>query len=237
MQLITDSTFLDGPRHGGQIFENLTLENCTFDSWAGLTPDWHNPDPSLRPTIRNVILRKTNAYNAYLEGAILEDITVDSTKAGRSPLFLRGNVYNRVSLQGRIGHLEIRGKMFPPTQFSADTQEQIIKTWDDANLAYYESVDWALDIRKASFGSLSISGVPTRLIKRNPENTAVITREHALNPIWRDLPYKWGACKVTISWFLDDGYDDVLLIACLRSKRYQDDLEDIQMLRNAGVAE
>jgi hypothetical protein len=237
MRLITEKVFLDGLWHGRQMFENLTFENCTFDSWAGLMPDWDNPDPRLRPTVRNVVLRNTAAYNAYLDGAILENITVDTTKAGKAPLFLRGNVYNRVSLEGRIGYMEIRGKMFPPTQFSAEWQAEIIKIWDDANQAYYEHVDWALDIRKASYGSLSITGVPTKLIKRHAENTAVVTRARALNPVWRDLPYKWGVQKVAISWFLDDGYDDVLLIACPRSKRFKDDLEDIRMLRDAGIAE
>lgn len=237
MQLIRDCVILDGPRHDRQLITDCVLENCTFDSWAGLTPNWSNPDPILRPTIRNVTLRNTNAYSGYLQGAVIEDVTVDTTKAGKSPIFLRGNAYRHVVLKGRIGPTEIRGKIFPSLDLSQEHQDRIKADWDRANAAYYESVDWALDISQASYGSLSISGVPAKLIRRNPENTAVVTRQSALAGQWRNLPYKRGLFHVVISSLIDDGYDDTLLIACPRSRRFEDDLEDLQMLRDAGVAE
>jgi hypothetical protein len=40
-----------------------------------------------------------------------------------------------------------------------------------------------------------------------------------------------------ISDLLRDGYEDALLIACPRSKNYKDQLEDLQTLRDMGVAE
>jgi hypothetical protein len=237
MELIRDREFLDGPWHNRQLIADYVLENCTFDSWAGLTPNWSNPDPSLRPTIRNVTLRNTNAYSAYLEGVIIEDVTVDTTKAGKAPLFLRGNAYRHVTLKGRIGRTEIRGKMFPSLDLPKEDQDRIKTEWDRANAAYYETVDWALDITQATYGSLSISGVPAKLIRRNPENTAVVTRDRALGGQWRNLPSGSGLFNVVISWFIDDGYDDVVLIACPRSKRFKDDLDDLQLLRESGVAE
>jgi len=237
MQLIRDFLFDKGPWHNRQIIEDYILENCTFDSSAKLIPIASNPDPSLRPTIRNIILRKTKAYSAYLAGAIIEDVTVDTTTAGKAPLFLRGNAYRHVTLKGRIGHLEIRGKMFPSLDLPVEVQERIKTEWDKANLEYYKTVDWALDITQANYGSLSISGVPASLIRRKSENTAVVTRKQAINGQWRDLQLKHGLFKIVISWFIDDGYDDVVLIACPRSKRYLDDLEDLRILRDAGVAE
>jgi hypothetical protein len=237
MQLIRDRVFHDGVRHNRQVIVDFLLEHCTFDGWAGLWPNWSNADPSLRPTIRNVILRNINAYSAHLEGAIIEDVMVDTTKAGKAPLFLRGNAYRHVTMKGRIGHTEIRGKMFPSLDLPKEDQERIKGEWDKANAAYYKTVDWALDIRQASYGSLSISGVPAKLILRNPDNTAVVTRERAIAGQWRDLPSKRGLFKLVISWIIDDGYDDVLLIACPRSKRYKDDLEDLKILRDSGVAE
>jgi hypothetical protein len=186
--------------------------------------------------IRNITLRKTNAYDTNLQGANVEDVTVETTKAGKAPLFLRGNAYRHVVLTGRIGPVEIRGKVFPPLALSDNEQERIMTEWDKANAAYYQNVDWALDITQASDASLSISGVPAMLIRRNPENTAVVTRERALGWKWQETPFNRGLFGEVIYALLRDGYDDVVLIVCPRSKRYQDDLEDLQTLRDAGVA-
>jgi hypothetical protein len=217
METIRESMFKHGLQHNRQVLSDYILESCTFDGWAGLRPSWEEYDPNLRPTIRNVILRNTNAYSAYLDGAIVEDVTVDTTKAGKNPLFLRGNVYRHVVLKGRIGPIQIRGKIFPPTDWPEHFRKQSEVAWDNANSAYYKTVDWALDITEATYGSLHIDGVPAGLIRRNPENTAIVTRARALPGKWRELEYKHGAFETTLSWFLDDGYDDVLLIACPRS--------------------
>lgn len=236
MQGLHDCTFYDGPRHNRQVIADLSLENCTFEGWAGLMPDWSNPDPALRPTLRNITLRNTNAYSAFLAGAIIEDVNVHTTKAGKGPLFLRGNAYRHVTLTGRIGRTEIRGKMFPSLNLRNSDQERIIGEWDKANAIFYQTVDWALDITHASYGSLTISGIPARLIRRNPENTAGVSREQAIAGKWRDLPYKRGVFKIVISWLLNDGYEDVLLIACPESKRFKDDLADLHLLREARIA-
>jgi hypothetical protein len=237
MRVIRDRVFDDGLDHDRQVIANYTLENCTFDGSAGLSPNWENADPSLRPTIRNITLRNTNAYASGLQGAIVEDVTVENTKAGKAPVFFRGNVYRHVLLKGRITPIEIRGKVFPPFLFlSDDEQERIMAEWDKANAAYYQNVDWALDITQASYASLTIDGVPAKLIRRNPENTAVVTRERALAWDWRKTPFSHGLFGVVLYSLLRNGYDDVVLIACPRSKNYNDDLEDLQMLRDAGVA-
>lgn len=234
MELIAGRTF-DAPHyHDGQLITDVRLDGCTVDG-ATLRPDWANPDPLRRPTIRNVILRDTRAYHAYLEGAIVEDVTIENTKAGKAPLFLRGNAYRHVTLKGRIAPLEIRGKVFPGYS-RPEVETRVTSLWDQANAAYYATVDWAIDITEATYGSLSISGVPTKLIRRNPQNTAVVTRQTALQGKWKELSMKRGVFNVVISWFLDEGYEDVLLIACPKSKRYQDDLADLAILREAGVA-
>jgi hypothetical protein len=234
MRVIRNQVFTKGFRHNRQVIQNLRLEGCTFDGSAGFMPDWKRPDPKKRATIRNVTLKDMNALSAFLQGAIVEDVTVDTTKAGKHPLFLRGNVYKHVTLLGRIGFLEIRGKIGPPDGWPEEDQRRVNEEWDRANAEYYKGVDWAIDIRGASFGSLSISGVPTRLIRRDRKTTAVVTRKRALERKWQEIPL--GAFYFNISWFLDDGYDDVVLIACPRSKNYAGDLEDLAALRKIGVA-
>ena len=67
--------------------------------------------------------------------------------------------------------------MFPPLGLSKDEQRRIEAEWDEANAAYYKTVDWALDITEARYAALAISGVPAKLIRRNPEKTGVVTRE------------------------------------------------------------
>jgi hypothetical protein len=234
MEVIVDQTF-DAPHyHNRQLIADLRLERCTFNG-AGMTPEWAKPDPLRRPTFRNVYLRDVRADHAHLEGAIIEDVTVENMKAGKSPLFLRGNAYRHVTFRGRIAPLEIRGKVFPGFT-RPEAEARVTSFWDQANAAYYTTVDWAIDISEATYASLSISGVPTKLIRRNPQNTAVVTREAALTGRWKNLVMKRGLFKVAISWFVDDGYEDMLLIACPKGKRYEDDLTDLAMLRDAGIA-
>ncbi|MCO6512352.1 MAG: hypothetical protein J5I65_16325 [Aridibacter famidurans] len=237
MKLIRDHEFKDVLFHDRQLLSDFVLENCTFEGGAGLRPDPFKNDPNVRPKICNVTLQNTNAYSASLEGAIVEDVLVDSTKAGKAPIFLRANAYRHVTLRGRIGHLEIRGKAHPSINFPEDERKRIESLWDAANAEFYKTVDWALDITEASFGSFCISGIPTKLIRRNPENTAVVTRHRALTRDWKNLPYSHGVFRTGISWFLEEGYEDKLLIACSRGSRYRDDLEDLKLLREAGVAE
>src|SRR5262245_17380858 len=234
MRVIRNRVFEKGFPHKRQVIRDLRLEGCTFDGWAGFMPDWTRPDPKKRPTVRNVTLKDTNAFGAFLDGAIIEDVTVDTTKAGKHPLFLRGNAYRHITFLGRIGHLELRGRINPPLEWPDDDRLRVIEEWDRANAAYYKDVDWAIDIRQATYGSLHISGVPARLIRRNPENTAVVTRKRALAGKWRNLPF--SSFHIAISMLLDDGYNDVVLIACPQSKKYAEDLAELATLRTAGVA-
>lgn len=238
MQIIRDCEIKESTTHHGQIIENLVLENCTFEGGAGIELDSSKPDPARRAIIRNVSLKNTRVYSAEVEGAIIEDVAIDTTKGGKAPLFLRGNAYRHVTLRGRISHTEIRGKVFPSYwDFSEADQQRIMLEWDLANAKYYENVDWALDIREATYGSFSISGVPTSLIRRNKENTAVVTLDRARTGEWRSLPYKHGLFFTVISRLLDEAYPDCLLIACPRGSRYQDELDDLALLRDAGIAE
>ena len=186
--------------------------------------------------MRDVVLRKVKAYSTRLDGAIVENVLVERITAGKSPIFLRGNAYRHVTLRGRIGRTEIRGKMFPPISAPQEEQESIKADWDAANLKYYETVDWALDISEAEFTSFSVCGIPSRLIRRDPTSSAVVTREAALRGAWRKLAWNQGTFFYTISRLAEDGYEDGVLVACSRSKNFEDQLEDLQMLRDEGIA-
>lgn len=87
---------------------------------------------------------------------------------------------------------------------------------------------------------VDIRGVPARLIRRDPETQAVVTRERALGGGWRDLGVSalyWGEY---IEYILECGDPDVVLVApkAMAGKwMYRNLLEGLRLLREAGIAE
>lgn len=229
MKVIEDTTIEDVIEHDGQQFVDLEFNRCTFRGAALIARQLSLTDPSRRATIRNVQLNDCISHSASLDGAIVEDVRIHNLKRVHMPLFLRANAYKHVKLSGKIAAVEIRGKI----GVFDDSHDDL---WDSANRAYYHSVDWAIDISDARFASFSISGVPTCLVKRDLEITAVVTRERALEGTWRELAYNSGLFSVVISALIEEGYDDTLLIACRGSSRFKDQLEDLDMLRKERVA-
>lgn len=95
--------------------------------------------------------------------------------------------------------------------------------------------DWALDLRRAELSALELRGVPSRLVRRDPETMVVVRRERALDRRWQALPI--GAFSVSIGSMLREGDDDVVLIAGRRSRRFREELAALQLLRAEGIAE
>src|SRR5262249_52776668 len=108
-----------------------------------------------------------------------------------------------------------------------------------ANAAYYENVEWALDISGAEFGEMEIRGIPAALIRRDPETQVVITRQNALNCAWRDLPFEETLMSTSIKLFLEfpEWGPSKCLVAPKRHPKFRQYLHDIQLLRKAGIAE
>ncbi|MEM8946681.1 MAG: hypothetical protein AAGD11_16020 [Planctomycetota bacterium] len=229
MQVFKDIEFEDVIDHEGQMLCDYQCNRCSFVNAGILHREESQKTPLNRATLRNVELINCKAINAYLDGAIIEDVEVVDLKRGRSPIFLRANAYKHVVFSGKTASLEIRGKLGV-----FDSSFDLI--WDKANAEYYETVDWALDISEARYASLSISGIPSRLIRRCEETTAVVTREKALEGAWRKLAYNSGLFSIVINRLVDEGYNDVLLVACPESSRFADQMEDLEMLRNEGIA-
>lgn len=233
MKNIEDHTFDELLVHDGQIISDIQLNRCTFR--AGIISRSHAP--SHRPTICNARLNDCIAHNAYIDGAIIEDTHVHNIRHQHTPIFLRANVYRHVTLSGTIGAIEIRGGMgVSLLDHDDETQRQIKDEWDRVNLAYYESVDWAIDIRDARFSSFSVSGIPSRLIRRDLETTAVVSKDIASEMKWRKLAYNSSLYNLCISALLEEGYDDVVLVACRDSKYFKEQMEDLGTLRQAKIA-
>jgi len=99
--------------------------------------------------------------------------------------------------------------------------------------------DFALDISEAEAVELELTGIPARLVRRDPETQAVVTREAALSGAWRELEHVQGTeLRVGIQQLLkgQGGTDDMVLVAHKRSRNFRELLAGIEELRAAGVA-
>jgi hypothetical protein len=132
----------------------------------------------LRSTVRDVKLIQCEQRGCALEAAIVEDVLVDGFKT--NGLFQTwGAVFKRVTLRGKIARV-----MISPSVATAQATAQQQGAFDEANAAYYENGDWALDISEAEVEELDIRGVPARLIRRDPDSQVVVTRERAMRGEW-----------------------------------------------------
>jgi hypothetical protein len=181
--------------------------------------------------VQNVKLIGCEVRGCAIDTAIIEEVVVDGLK---THTFLKtwGAVFKHVTLRGYIGKIMISPAVFLGT---AKPKEQL--AFDEANAAYYSTVDWALDISEARFQECDIRRVPAYLIKRDPETQVVITREKALEGKWKQLDLSRTYWTTAIEYLLGFGLQDKVLVAPKRSSKYRDLLDGLKMLRDAGVAE
>jgi len=210
-------------------YESLEFRHCSFESCAiSITRD-----PQKRSTFRNIRLIGCDVRGCAIDTAILEDIYVERLKT-HNMLCCWGAVFKHVSLRGPVGKIMFNCAVATGT---AKPEEQ--RAFDEANAVYYASVDWALDISEAEFEEGDIRGIPARLIRRDPESQAVVTREKALEGRWKtlDLSKTWYAHSMDLLLNELSNYPDIVLVAPKRHRKYRDLLDGIRLLREAGVAE
>lgn len=215
-------------RDTGQVFSDIEFRKCCFKSSNISTTN----DPKNRSIVRNVKLVNCEAYsNCSIESSIVEDVWVEKLKM--HGLFQTwGAVFKHVVLKGTIGRL-----MLGPIILNSFITPKQKQAFDEANVGYYESVDWALDISEAEFSECDIRGIPSQLIRRDTATQVVIKREKALEDKWRQLDLSKTYWPSAIEMFLNRSELDVVLVAPKRHKKFTDYLEGLTLLRNAGVAE
>jgi hypothetical protein len=166
-----------------------------------------------------------------IDTVIAEDILIDGLKINGS-IESWAAVFKHVVIQGNIDRV-----MISPLVATGMAKPEEQAAFDEANAAYYQTVDWALDISEARFVECDIRNVPARLIRRDPHSQAVVTREKALLGAWKQLDLSDTYWAEWIQLFLDAGEPDVVLVAPKRHPRYWVLLDGIKKLRDAGVAE
>lgn len=217
--------FLD--RDSGALFEDVEFRRCSFIGCSIST----TRNPSLRSTVRNVRLVGCEQRGCDLDAAVVEEVLVDGLKT--NGLFHAwGAVYRHVTLRGRIGRVMTSPLIATGT---ATAEEQ--RAFATANAAYYATVDWALDISEAEFEECDLRGVPAALVRRDPATQVVVTREKAMQGLWRQLDLKKTYWPTGLEFFLERGEPDVVLVAPKRDRNFQNLLDGLKLLRDSGVAE
>lgn len=227
MRTFENEEFTAFQDRGGNVYEDLHFRKCTFvSSSVSITYDAAN-----RTTVRNVTLERCRVVGSSLSCAVVEDVLVDGLQT--SDLHQAwGAVFKHVTLRGKIGRLMVTRLVGPRYR---NTPEQ--EAFDMQREAYYRDVDWALDISQAEAVELELEGIPARLIRRDPETQAVVTRQAALSGEWRELERVQGTeLGVGIQQLLKGGEEDIVLVAHKRSRDFKQLLAGIEELRAAGVA-
>jgi hypothetical protein len=214
-------------RDSAHVYGNCEFRNCSFVS---CTLSMTN-DPRLRTRVEDARLRGCDVRGCAIYPAVISEVVIDGLVT-HNILQTWGAVFSHVTLKGKVGRIMITNGLGP----SFTLTDAHRRAFESANQAFYESTDWALDISQGEFEELDIRGVPARLIRRDPQTQAVVTRERAMQGRWRDLDSK-GNWTIGIELMLQRGDQDVVLVAGKRSKKFKDRLAGLELLREAGVAE
>jgi hypothetical protein len=223
----------------GGVLDGFEVEKCEFDN-VSIGVDVLEPrmaarmrrfDPSFvsheydsQPVVvRNCVLTRCRTWQAYLSYVLVEDSIVDGLSGSlrmTSQVLLK-----HVVIRGPIDSIDIRH----PRQVMGP--EPLIALHD----AHYATVDWALDISDARFARCDISGVPGRLVRRDPKTQILVTRARALAAPWQEVAE--GEWKVGIERMLKAEAESTVFVACSREDSFSETLAVFQRLREAGIAE
>lgn len=239
-----------------RVCEDIEFTGCRFDNYAFSA----RPDPLRRSVVRRCRFLNCWVHATSLDGAVFEDILVENLGTSARPGWINvfGAAFKHVTLRGKIAALNIQpyfdfGELLRTPIGSRRTGlgDRIIDRllfgrrhperedqFRRLNTAYYETVDWALDIRDAESPELNLLGVPAALVLRDKNSQLVVRRANASDGRWRALELGEVAFfRVMIDSMLAAGLDDVVLAAGKRSKNYEAHLRGLEILRLAGVAE
>ncbi len=227
-KIFTNREFLDFYNGSSKkLFQDCEFNRCHFINCAVSS----TTKPKRRSTARNITFRQCEVTGCLIDTVIAEDILIDGLKINRS-IESWAAVFKHVIFRGNIGKM-----MISPLVATGMAKPEEQAAFDEANAAYYQTVDWALDISEARFVECDIRNVPARLIRRDPHSQAVVTREKALLGEWKKLDLSDTYWDTTIEYLLEKGDEDIVLVAPKRHPRYWVLLDGIKKLRDAGVAE
>jgi hypothetical protein len=217
-------------RGNALVIEGLELSNCSF-SHCGLSM---TKEIAKRSIVRNCKLTNSAVGGCDIGPAILENIEVDGVDT-KELLIVWGALFKNVVFRGECGKIKINHWVHF-TDRTAATQAP----FDEARNRFYDSIDWAIDIRDAKFREFEYRGIPGRLIKRDPETQFLVRRENVIDASWRSKVSKSNVhWPFVLELFESDGDEDIVLVAPLAApkKKRESLLEELRELRALGVAD
>lgn len=209
--------------------DDVEFDNCTFIGESLVT----RGSSEHRSTARRV--RMTNVKVNVLDviGAVLDEVFVEGLRASVHPIRVNGCALRHVVLSGVCG----RFLLSPDVRLLASTSEDLARNaaFTAANIEYYRNVDWALDLSQAKVACFENRGaIPAHLIRRNPNEQFLMTREVAASGKWKKFEPP-SATAIGISMFESTGGDVELFVAASRSKGFKEEVEFFHRLKANGL--
>lgn len=220
-------------RDSAAIYEGFDFRRCYFESYFLSLTD----DPALRSVVRGVRITDCSQRGCTLYAAIFEDVLVDGFKTNGQLVRTHGAVFNHVVLRGRIDRMMLSNDMLPSSLENDADRRRGIALFREANADYYRKVDWALDISDGEFKELELRDIPGHLIRRDAETQFLFQRERVLQHDWRELDFRAPAIPFTLDLMLKSDTPNKVLIAPKGHPKFRDYLDDLRLLRKAGIAD
>lgn len=225
MSSFRKQTFAEIAVPSGVIAEDVSFVECKFERCR--TPvELIDAAPTGLSfvTLEHAKFERTKSDVQCISLVILRDVLIEDWHTGREPVFLRNCLFDRVTLRGFIGDVLVQSDW----RLVANAELEVA-------LDFYDSVEWALDIREASFGSCTLSGVPGDKVRFDPARHCRVDIEKLrANDAWRALPEE---LVDKIEDWLQLPYASVVSIAGERSKYFEDWSREHALLRKHGYAE
>ena len=226
MQQFENQTFWHGGdpfSFSGAVIEKSVFNQCIVRSQPHA---WNN--------FSDINLQNVSHWNCTVSGCAFDRVILNGLKkVGSAPLFVWSSVFQHSILSGNISGLKFNRSDLNP-QISASERE-----WrDQAILAFYSEVDWAIDISKAKFpNGVTLESFPGDKIVRDTETQVLISRESLNVRDWRTLDFNRTAIDIALSWFETNSLFDSVVIVPRSNSKYRDaDMRVIDMLRREGIA-
>jgi hypothetical protein len=209
---------------------NIACFGCEFANCAlSMTTDIGK-----RALVDNALFKDCKVSASDIGPAVLKSVHIDGLVTD-SLLIVWGAVFDRVIFSGRIGKIKINRHIH-----HVDQSERVQKPFDEFRQSLYADLEWAIDIADAKFRLLEISGIPAKLIRRDPNTQMVVTRERALDQGWRSQVSSANKhWPFAIDMFLATGEADRVLVSPLigPKKQIENLLDELKELRDLGVVE
>jgi hypothetical protein len=215
---------------GNGEYKNLSIKNCEFNN-CGISL---SADINQRSSASNIEIIDCKAINCAIGPAILSDAHISNLATGDLQIFW-GTLFNRVKIDGKIGRLKVNTRIHAPT--ATEEQQRI---FDDFRTEFYQTIEWAIDIRDAHPQLLEIKGIPSEKIIFNPDHCAALKRTSATKSNFEiakssSTPKDWSF--TILDFFEDEEARELILIAPTgKSKKAASPyLDVIKALRDNGI--